>query len=267
MKVTLKNIEDYTKKGVYLLTNLVNNKIYIGSTGDSFKTRWKRHHQKLKSGTHNNVYLQNAYNKYGDDNFEFSILEITDTRDIALDREQFYLDFYKSYDKVIGYNIEIKVDKSEISEETKSKISNTLKEKYNSGELVATKDTANHIAGWNKGLKCKNISETKRKISDSIEVYNLDMELIVTFRSCIDLCEWSENLNNVMPFLKISSKNNKGGILRRDKIYSSIRTNKAYKGLFFKKCQPLCPEMGIAKWVNSGNAEMQILSQESDTTD
>lgn len=39
MKVTLKNMEEYTKKGVYLLTNLVNNKIYIGSTGDSFKTR------------------------------------------------------------------------------------------------------------------------------------------------------------------------------------------------------------------------------------
>lgn len=91
--------------------------------------------------------MQNAYNKYGDDNFEFTILEVTDTRDIALLREQFYIDLYKSYDRTIGYNIEIKVDKSEISEETKNKISNTLKDKYNSGELVATKDTAKHIAG------------------------------------------------------------------------------------------------------------------------
>ena len=91
------------------------------------------------------------------------------------------------------------------------------------------------------------------------------MELIVTFRSCIDLCEWSEN--NIMPFLIISSKNKLGGVLRKDKIYLSIKTNKAYKGLFFKKCQPLSSEIGIAKWVNSGNAEMPILSQESDTSD
>lgn len=102
---------------------------------------------------------------------------------------------------------------------------------------------------------------------DSIEVYNSNMELIVTFRSCSDLCEWSEDPNNIMPFLKISSNNLKGGILRRDKIYLSIRTNKSYKGLYFKRCLPLSPEMGIAKWVNSGNAEMQILSQESDTSD
>jgi len=39
MRVRLKNMEDYIKVGVYQLTNLVNNKIYIGSTGDSFKTR------------------------------------------------------------------------------------------------------------------------------------------------------------------------------------------------------------------------------------
>ena len=39
MKAKLKNLEFYTQKGVYLLTNLVNKKIYIGSTGDSFKIR------------------------------------------------------------------------------------------------------------------------------------------------------------------------------------------------------------------------------------
>jgi len=70
-----------------------------------------------------------------------------------------------------------------------------------------------------------------------------------------------------MPFLNISTKNKKRGLLRKDKIYLSIRTNKPYKGLYFKKCLPLSSEMGIAKWVNSKNAEMQILSQASSTLD
>ena len=266
MRVRLKNMEDYIKVGVYQLTNLVNNKIYIGSTGDSFKTRWKTHQKKLKNNKHPNSHLQNAYNKYGDENFEFTILEVTDTKILALEKEQYFLDKYKSYDNQIGYNIEIKVDKSEISEETKLKISNTLKEKYASGELVCADNTKN-IAGWNKGLKCPQIGETRRKISDSIEVYNSNLELIVIFRSCIDLCEWSENSDNIMPFLNISTKNKKRGLLRKDKIYLSIRTNKPYKGLYFKKCLPLSSEMGIAKWVNSKNAEMQILSQASSTLD
>jgi len=71
---------------------------------------------------------------------------VTDTKILALEKEQYFLDKYKSYDNQIGYNIEIKVDKSEISEETKLKISNTLKEKYASGELVCADNTKN-IAG------------------------------------------------------------------------------------------------------------------------
>lgn len=58
------------------------------------------------------------------------------------------------------------------------------------------------------------------------------MELIVTFRSCQDLCEWSELYK--MPYLQIGNYNKKGYILRKDKIYLSIRTNCKYKGLYFK---------------------------------
>lgn len=254
MKLEIKNFGDLENIGIYKITNIDNNKIYIGSTLDSFKNRWYNHIQKLRHGTHPNNHLQNAFIKYGENCFLFSIEELLNgySDDYIISREQYYLDLYKSYDREIGYNIEKDVTKREVSEETKRKISETLKEGYASGRIIHA-DTTGRQA-WNKGKECPQIGETRRKMFDSIEVYNSEMNLIVTFRSVTDLCEWSETNN--MPFLRIDGRTKKGGLLRKDKIYYSIRENKAYKGLYFKRTGPLSPEMGIAKWENCGNGEI-----------
>lgn len=75
-----------------------------------------------------------------------------------------------------------------------------------------------------------------------------------TFRSVTDLCEWSET--NMMPRLKMDGRNKKGGLLRKDKIYLSIRQDSPYKGLYFKKVRPLPPEMGVVKWENCVEGEI-----------
>jgi group I intron endonuclease len=59
---------------VYQIRNLVNNKIYIGSS-KNHKKRQARHLRDLRSGEHHCIYLQRAYDKYGIDNFIFEILE------------------------------------------------------------------------------------------------------------------------------------------------------------------------------------------------
>jgi group I intron endonuclease len=61
---------------IYQIKNLVNNKIYIGSTQrqNPFK-RKAEHFCKLKGNYHNNKHLQSSWNKYGEDNFEFTIIE------------------------------------------------------------------------------------------------------------------------------------------------------------------------------------------------
>lgn len=61
--------------GIYMIKNIISNKFYIGST-NNFKLRKNAHFSALKSNSHANSYLQNAYNKYGIDNFEFIVLEI-----------------------------------------------------------------------------------------------------------------------------------------------------------------------------------------------
>jgi group I intron endonuclease len=56
-----------------------------------FYTRWATHIYELRKGTHHSRYLQNAWNKYGEENFEFKILEFVDP-ELCIETEQEYLD-------------------------------------------------------------------------------------------------------------------------------------------------------------------------------
>lgn len=62
---------------VYQIKNLITNQIYIGS-GKDFKDRKRRHLNDLKKNRHINAKLQNSWNKYGSNNFSFTILFETD---------------------------------------------------------------------------------------------------------------------------------------------------------------------------------------------
>lgn len=86
--------------GIYKITNKVNNKSYIGSS-NNIKRRWKQHINLLNKGEHHSIKLQRAWNKYGQDNFKFEILEECDVEKL-LYLEQFYIDKYKAYFE--GYN-------------------------------------------------------------------------------------------------------------------------------------------------------------------
>ena len=76
--------------GVYIITNKVNGKFYVGS-GVSVFSRWLNHASYLKNDTHINYKLQRAFNKYGFDNFTFEILEMHEPDGLNV-CEQSYLD-------------------------------------------------------------------------------------------------------------------------------------------------------------------------------
>jgi group I intron endonuclease len=91
--------------GIYKITNSVNGKFYIGSSND-IQHRWNEHKSKLKTNSHVNKKLQNAWNFYGEDKFLFEVVEITNgKKDVLLDKEQYYLNMFKPYMRDIGYNI------------------------------------------------------------------------------------------------------------------------------------------------------------------
>ena len=64
--------------GIYYIKNLINGKYYIGQSQDIYK-RWARERMYLRSDkTAWNEHLQNAWRKYGEDNFELTVLEVVD---------------------------------------------------------------------------------------------------------------------------------------------------------------------------------------------
>ena len=77
---------------IYEIRNKINNKIYIGSTVD-FKKRKATHLKELRQGKHANSHLQNAWNKYGEDNFSFKIIERCSIENLLI-REQYYINLF-----------------------------------------------------------------------------------------------------------------------------------------------------------------------------
>ncbi len=89
--------------GIYKIKNLLNGKLYIGQSVN-IEQRWRMHIIELKNNRHHSACLQNAWNKYGEENFEFSIIEECQIDQLNL-REMYWIDKFDSYKN--GYNLTI----------------------------------------------------------------------------------------------------------------------------------------------------------------
>jgi group I intron endonuclease len=61
--------------GIYAIINIANGKRYVGSAVN-LRKRWNTHASALKIGNHANAHLQNAWNKYGPESFQFSVIAL-----------------------------------------------------------------------------------------------------------------------------------------------------------------------------------------------
>lgn len=96
-------ILDGNRKGknfpcIYRWVNNINNKIYIGQTIHFYERMMQ---YKNGRGT---IYINNALQKYGFDNFDIDVMEFCEI-DHLDEREQYWIDYYQSYDSSKGYNI------------------------------------------------------------------------------------------------------------------------------------------------------------------
>src|ERR1700734_1091413 len=93
--------DDLTRTGVYLIRNKVNDKKYVGSASRSFEQRWRLHRNQLNRGDHVICHLQASWLKYGQDAFEFTVLEYCNPEQCT-QREQYWMDHYDVFKS--GYN-------------------------------------------------------------------------------------------------------------------------------------------------------------------
>ncbi len=89
--------------GIYKIENKVNHKVYVGKSKD-ITHRWSEHKWALKNNRHINRTLQNAWNKYGESAFDFSVVEECED-DVTSEREIHYVKVYHAFVEDGGYNL------------------------------------------------------------------------------------------------------------------------------------------------------------------
>lgn len=152
------------KCGIYCITNIVNNKIYIGSSKNIYH-RLKRHSSELKRKVHVNKYLQNSYLKHGPSNFKVSILEEVPYENLQ-NVEQWYINSLKP-----DYNITIEVIRNSPSLESRKKTSATLKNQKKLGILKypTHDDKKKPVTIYDKNCNCIGHYESQREAAKKLK--------------------------------------------------------------------------------------------------
>lgn len=196
---TNKGVLDTTNpnSGIYKIINKVNGKYYVGSSlnmNRGYKSRWNRHKKTLRNNTHINEYLQNAWNKYGESNFDFIMVEYVEPiKSKLLEVEQKYLDIakteqHKCYNLCFlsiggGHRLSIR---KKLSERNKGQIpwNKGKKNPYSTENLKIRSEAAkgkfpsketleklrnSHLGqtAWNKGLIGIHTEENRKKMSEA----------------------------------------------------------------------------------------------------
>lgn len=203
------------KAGIYKIVNLVNNKLYIGSSKNLIK-RWYMHKWKLNKGIHHCIHLQLSYNKHGEENFKFEIIENCSLDQLIL-REQFYLDAIKpeynickiagtTKSRILSEEHKIKIGLSnkgrKLTKEHKRQISEFMKTRVCSQETrakmsvrskirVCSQETKEKISKIHKGKKLT--EENKQKLINSrrkfIVIIGFNDNMCIKFQSLHEACK------------------------------------------------------------------------------
>lgn len=134
--------------GIYKIINTTDNKVYIGSSVDLTKRKYK-HFWMLNNDCHDNRHLQNSYNKFGESSFIFEIIEMCNHLTLV-EKENYYISKYMSNNSEYGYNLATvnEFRRNTFNNEVKVKLSkyNLIKNgNINSYSLTNIKTNEKHI--------------------------------------------------------------------------------------------------------------------------
>jgi group I intron endonuclease len=155
------------RSGVYSFKNKLDGKRYIGTSVDLEK-RKRQHLRGLRRNKHENSRLQNAWNKYGEDNFEYEVLQRCPKVE-CVEWEAAWILIFETTDRDKGYNIcphgTCKLG-TKFSDEAKAKMSAAQKrrlENPDTREEMLSRLRKGPLSNIGK----KRSKETRKKISDA----------------------------------------------------------------------------------------------------
>ncbi|KKN00203.1 hypothetical protein LCGC14_1140130 [marine sediment metagenome] len=161
---------DLDTSGIYAIRNNINGKAYIGSSVNLHR-RKNTHFNDLRSNRHYNCYLQRAWNKYGEENFIFEVLEYVSEENQLIEKEKTWIanssneiyNLMEVVEKDFRASIETRQKLSAagkgriVSEETRQKLS-----KVHKGRIIP-KETRQKMSEVRKGITLS--EETRKRMS------------------------------------------------------------------------------------------------------
>ena len=173
---------------IYVITNLINQKQYVGKTSYSIEKRWKEHcYDSKKNDVNKHRPLYNAIQKYGVENFSISLLEDNIQDNEINEREKFWISklntYYQGYNATLGGDGKILYDYTLFIEDYNSgMLVNEIANKYGCDRHTVTKALQiNNVDG-----KINSINRLKHKVYQ----YDKENNFIQSFDSQRDAARY-----------------------------------------------------------------------------
>ena len=195
--------------GIYKITNLVNNKFYIGSS-KNIKYRWAAHLCQLRKNKHINFYLQSSFNLHKEKNFKFETLEQCLISDL-ITKEQYWIDTL-----LPEYNIRQKCENNtgfKHSITTKNKISKKSKElwKYNRTKMIES--IQKPILAYNKQGNYVKEYKSVKEAAKELNVASTNISSVLKGKNIfIKNCHFIYKFDSIPSNITIPKRKNRGTI-------------------------------------------------------
>lgn len=209
---------------IYLITNLLNGKQYVGKTKYTLAHRFSQH----CNNNYYNTYIHNAIKKYGKENFKIEQLCTCDDS-CWRELEQFFIRQYHTHYSEGGYNITFGGDdnpmdddrvrekhKRKMSTPERRKLDSEIITKYNNSELRKLHDI--ETSKRQKGVYNDNFRKWNDSKKQPIAMIDEDGNILMQFDSCADACRYIEQTEHryidksyTATFKRYADKFNKNG--------------------------------------------------------
>lgn len=209
---------------IYLITNLINGKQYVGKTKHSLQHRFAQH----CNNDHYKTHLHYAIKKYGKENFKIELI-CTCRDDCWKEQEQYYIKKFHTHHSEGGYNITWGGDSNPMDDDyVKSKhrklmstpehraMDREIIQRYNNSDKRKLDDLK--TSERQKGIYVKQFQDWNNSTKKPIAMVDDDGNEIMRFESCSDACRYISdvegrftNRGHISAFKKFADKINKNG--------------------------------------------------------